>query len=373
MANITTAEKDKLFTRTRHMLGAPIRGVELEDSMLETFLEVSIEDYSSYVNNWLIEQQWDSLVGLDGAVADLSFALTTRSLDFVRSFTFAYSKQQGLGTNGPWELKKDFVTLTAGTQVYTIPKDREVNEVLWLTPPFIDRGLVDPFSRANWSAEQFGWSYIGRSAEYVQPVFNILLSAQDRALKNRIRRSEMTFRITGGPNGTKLLYLYPVPGRRFQPGGQIGSAGGAINTAVNGTKIWYWYYDANVTNVGACKDENKDIIRLPSDVDIDDLSWSELNKPAQTWVRRYLLALSKQTLGKVRGKFSGALGVADAEVIMDYADMLSEGIEEQSNLIEELRERLEKLEYVSLLERKATEAESLNKVMSFIPLPIMAI
>jgi hypothetical protein len=371
MANITTAEKDKLFTRTKHLLGAPLRNIELEDSMMETFLEVSMEDYSSYVNNWLISQQWESLVGLDVNNTDLSLAFTTRSLDFTRSFSFAYSKQVGLGTNSPWELKKDFVVLTAGTQVYVIPKDREVNEVLWVTPPLIDRGLVDPFSRANWSAEQFGWSYIGRSAEYVQPVFNILLSAQDRALKNRIRRSEMTYRIVGGPNGTKLLYLYPVPGRRFQPGGGIG--GGSTNSAINGAKIWYWYYDTNSSNVGSCKDDNKDIIKLPSDVDIDNLSWTELNKPAQTWVRRYLLAISKQTLGKVRGKYSGELGVTDAQVTMDYADMLSEGISEQEKLIEELKERLEALTYSDILERKAAEAENLNKVLSNIPMGIYAI
>ena len=145
MANITTSEKDKLFKRVKHVLGAPLRKIEIDESQLETFLEISIEDYSSYVNNWLIEQQWDSLLGLDTNSTDLSFAFTTRSLDFTRSFSFAYSKQVGLGTNSPWELKKDFVVITAGTQVYVIQKNREVNEVLWVTPPQIDRGLVDPF------------------------------------------------------------------------------------------------------------------------------------------------------------------------------------------------------------------------------------
>ncbi len=371
MANITTSEKDKLFTRVKHMLGAPLREIEIDNSQLETFLEVSIEDYSSYVNNWLIDQQWDSLIGLDTNSTDLSFAFTTRSLDFTRSFSFAYSKQVGLGTNSPWELKKDFVVITAGTQVYTIPKNREVNEVLWITPPQIDRGLVDPFSRSNWSAEQFGWSYIGRAAEYVQPVFNILLSAQDRALKEKIRRSELSYRIVGGPNGTKLLYLYPIPGGRFQPGGGMG--GGLANPAWDGAKIWYWYYDTNSTSIDKCKNENKDIVKLPSDVDVDNLEWSELNKPAQTWVRRYLLALTKQSLGKVRGKFGGVIGVGDAERIMEFADLLSEGIAEKEELITELKERLERLEYSSLLEKKASEAESLNKVMSNIPMGIFVI
>lgn len=370
MANITTAEKDKLFTRVKHVLGAPLRQIEIHTEQLETLLEISIEDYSSYVHNWLIEQQWDSLVNLDVNSTDLSFAFTTRTLDFTRSFSYAYSKQVGLGTNSPWELKKDFVTLTAGTQVYSIPKNREVNEVLWFTPAQIDRGLVDPFSRSNWSAEQFGWSYIGRAAEYVQPVFNILLSAQDRALKNRIRRSELTYRITGGPNGTKLLFLYPVPGGRFQPGGGFG---GLTNPAINNTKIWYFYYDTNSTSVDQCKNENKDIVKLPGDVDIDNLEWSELNKPAQTWVRRYLTAKTKQTLGKVRGKFGGVVGAGEAERTMDYSDLLTEGKEEEGILIDELKAQLEKLEYVNVLTRKADEADALNRTLSYIPMGIHAI
>ena len=202
-------------------------------------------------------------------------------------------------------------------------------------------------------------------------MFNILLSAQDRGLKDRIRRSELTYRIVGGPNGTKLLYLYPVPGGKYQPGGGMG--GGLANPAWNGAKIWYWYYDTNSTSIDQCKNENKDIVRLPSDVDIDNIQWSELNKPAQTWVRRYLLATTKQTLGKVRGKFGGVVGVGEAERIMDYADLLSEGIAEQEKLIEELKERLEELTYVNILEKKARESKALNDTMSNIPLGIYVI
>ena len=58
---------------------------------------------------------------------------------------------------------------------------------------------------------------------------------------------------------------------------------------------------------------------------------------------------------------------------MDYEDLLSEGIAEQEKLIEELKERLENLEYSALLEKKASEAESLNQVMGKIPLGIYVI
>jgi hypothetical protein len=46
-----------------------------------------------------------------------------------------------------------------------------------------------------------------RSGYYIAPAFDILLTAADMNLKNRIVRSELVYKITAGPNGTKLLHL----------------------------------------------------------------------------------------------------------------------------------------------------------------------
>ena len=54
-ATIEPAKREKLFNQVRHMLGAPIRGVELEDEMLDTAIELAILDYGQYVQDWLIE------------------------------------------------------------------------------------------------------------------------------------------------------------------------------------------------------------------------------------------------------------------------------------------------------------------------------
>ena len=41
MAIITGTERTKLYTRIRHLLGAPIRGVEIEDEMMDSLLELN--------------------------------------------------------------------------------------------------------------------------------------------------------------------------------------------------------------------------------------------------------------------------------------------------------------------------------------------
>ena len=98
--------KEELFTMIKHRLGAPIRKIELDWDQMCSLLETSIEDYAQRVQDWLIENQWSSLLGNDVNNTDIAFALTTRSLDFESRFAYAYSKQVGLQTRGPWEMKK---------------------------------------------------------------------------------------------------------------------------------------------------------------------------------------------------------------------------------------------------------------------------
>jgi len=92
---IEDVEKQKLFRQVRHRLGAPMRKVELSDEQMCTLLEISIEDHSSYINEWLIETQWSSLDGINLSTTDLTKALTTRSTGYEDSFTYAYSKIVG--------------------------------------------------------------------------------------------------------------------------------------------------------------------------------------------------------------------------------------------------------------------------------------
>ncbi len=369
MSTIDPVKRQKLFTQIRHLLGAPLRGVELEDEMLDTALEIAILDYGQYVQDWLIENQWSSLYGQDMDVISLTNAFLTRDLDFETSFTYAYSKIVGLQAGGPYQLKQDYITLTANTQIYQIPAGREINEIMWYQRAELNEAFIDPFLGAFGGmgggmgmGGPGGFAQMGIQGSYfLMPAFDVLLRMQDRNLKNRIIGGDMTYRITagaGGVNGVKYLHLYNVPGGRFDFG----------NVAVNRHRVWYWYYDAGPENRDDCLDANKDIILLPSDVDFEEMTYTELNTPAQAWVRRYFFAKSKEMLGRVRGKFSGNLKTPDSELTMEYSDLLTESKDEISKLIEELMARLERLRNDKMLERKALEAENLNKSLGFRPM-----
>jgi len=161
----------------------------------------------------------------------------------------------------------------------------------------------------------------------------------------------------------------PIPGSRLSFAGG-GLLGGQIGLA--GTKVWYYYYDSG-DDRDQCLIDNPDIIKLPNEVPLSKLQYSDLNEPTRVWVRRYLTSLFKEALGRVRGKFSGALKVPEAELTMDYDSLLSEGKEEQLKLLEQLDLRLERLSNLKQLENKGIEAENLNKSLSFRPLGLFVI
>jgi hypothetical protein len=371
---INEAEKNKIFKQAKVTLGYPVRKVELEEEMLCTLLEIAIEDHSSRINEWLIEAQWSSLYGKDINTTDLTKSLTVREQSYEDSFTYAYSKIVGL--RGPWQLKKDYVVLKQGQQVYEIPAGREINEVLWITPPTIDHALYSNYGFGDYG---FGGGFaqvpfggggggFGYGGFYLAPAYDILLRDADYDLKQRIISSDLIYKITAGEDGKKLLHLIPPPGSRilFGRGGLAGRAGGID---VTGSKVWYHYYETtDEEERQRCLNDNKDIIKLPSDVPIDVVNYDELNTPSKQWVRGWFIALCKETLGRVRGKFSGAIGITDAEATMDYDSLLSEARDDKDKLEERLKERLERLQPDKMLERKANEAENLNKTLQYRPL-----
>jgi len=371
---VTIEEREKLFRQFRHSLGSPIRQIELTDEQLCTLLEIAIEDYAQYVQEWLIEHQWQSLLGANITTTDMAFALSVRSLDYVQKATYAYSKQVGLQTNGPWELKKDYVELESGRQVYEIPAGREVNEVLWITPPATSQALLANYGGIDYG---FGGGYaqtgggvngpgMGRMGYYIAPAFDILLTAADMNLKNRIVRSELVYKITAGPNGTRLLHLLSTPGSKFSFGHGIGGAGNSIN--LTGCQVWYFYYDTTPENLNDCLTDNPDIIKMPNQVPLSKLDFSEFNEPTKTLVRQLFFAEAKRALGRTRGKFGGIVGPPEAERTMDYETLISEGNEERRMVLERLDARLLRLSTTSQLERSANEAQFLNTVLKHQPM-----
>jgi hypothetical protein len=369
MAIIQEPERSKLYTQIRHLLGAPQRSVELEDEQMDTLLEFSIDEYSQYIQDWLIESQWTNLYNLNMDTQSLTRAFTTRSLDYETRYTYAYSKIVGLQTGGDYVLKKDYIQLVPNQQIYEIPANRELNELLWFTPAELNNTMFDPWSFGALGVGGGlggggGLAQMGNmgGSYFMMPVFDMLLRMQEINIQRRIIVGDLTYRVTALPDGKKAIHLMNTPGGKFDFG----------NSTLTRGKVWYWYYDVGPEDRDKCLKSNPDIITMPSDVPFDKMSWVDLNNPSQIWVRRWFIAYCKETLSRVRGKFSGNLKTPDGDLIMDYTSLATEAKDEKTKLIEELigaEGRLTRLKPEKVMEREALIAENLNKSLKFRAMP----
>lgn len=369
MSVISEPHRSELYRKVRHLLGAPLRSVELDDEQMDTLLEFSIDDYSEQVQNWLIESQWTSLYNLNLDTQSLSKAFVTKSLDYETRYSYAYSKIVGLQAGGDWVLKKDYIELQRNQQIYEIPANREINEILWFSPAELNNAMFDPWSFGALGAGGGlggggGLAQMGNTGGsfLLMPAFDMLLRMQEINIQRRIITGDLTYKITALPDGKKALHLMNTPGGKFDFG----------NSTMMRGKVWYHYYDVGPEDRDKCLKDNPDIIKLPSDVPFDKMSWTDLNQPAQVWVRRWFVASCKETLSKVRGKYSGNLKTPDSELTMDYQSLATEGKDEKTKLIEELigaEGKLTRLKPEKVMEREALLAENLNKQMKFRAMP----
>ena len=368
MSAIPEPERSKIYTRIKHQLGAPLRSVELEDEMMDSLMELAIGDYEEYILQWLIDSQWVNLVNLNMNERSVARALVTRTMDFEQQFSYSYSKIVGLQTEGPWVLKKDYFILEKNQQTYEIPAGREVNELLWFSDQawtaFGLGGMAGGFGGVGLGANEAGFAQMGYQGSYfMMSGFDYLIRMQEANILNRILGGSLTYRITGLPDGKKAIHLYNTPGGKFN---------WSNYNAYVGKAVWYWYYDVEPDSRADCLKNNPDIIKLPTDVPIEELTWTDLNVPGQQWVRRWFTAYCKETLARVRGKYSGNLKTPDSEIVMDYQSLLTEAKDEKSKLTEELigaEGWLTKMRPDKVMEREALIAENLNKQMKFRAMP----
>ena len=98
----------------------------------------------------------------------------------------------------------------------------------------------------------------------------------------------------------------------------------------------------------------------------ENIPYSRINSIGKQWIRRFGLALTKEMLGQVRGKF-GAIPIPGESVTLNAEALLSQGKEEQEKLREELKTVLDELTYAKISETEATIMDNANKVQTSVP------
>jgi len=106
-----------------------------------------------------------------------------------------------------------------------------------------------------------------------------------------------------------------------------------------------------------------------SNVPYENPTYQYINAPGRYWIFEYTLALAKELLGYVRGKYS-QVPVPGAEVTLNQADLIAAANTEKAALIEKLRLDLDENSRKMQLQRKAEEADAMGRTLEQVPLPI---
>ena len=98
----------------------------------------------------------------------------------------------------------------------------------------------------------------------------------------------------------------------------------------------------------------------------ENIPYENINAIGKQWIRRFALALTKEILGQVRGKFS-SVPIPGESVTLNASDLLSQARTEMDQLREELKTILEDTTYDKLATIDSSMQDSGRKVLENIP------
>ena len=101
----------------------------------------------------------------------------------------------------------------------------------------------------------------------------------------------------------------------------------------------------------------------------DNLPYNSINSIGKQWIRRFSLAISKETLGQIRGKF-GSIPIPGNDVTLNASDLLSQAQTEKEALREELKTVLDELTYEKLSEKQNNITTNALETMQKVPVGI---
>jgi hypothetical protein len=122
-------------------------------------------------------------------------------------------------------------------------------------------------------------------------------------------------------------------------------------------------WDQGTTNVGVQGVNNLNTMPF------DNVPYVNINAIGKQWIRKYALALCKEMLGQIRGKFT-TMPIPGESVTLNHSELLSQAKEEQAALKDKLMEILDTITYDELAKTDQELTDAAANVLKVSPLPI---
>ena len=352
------ADKFSLFASRR--LGYPIVDIELQEYNFYAALEEAITVYANELYGFKIRDNYLSLEGVDSSTIDINNSIVVPNLGRIIQMSEQYGTEAGTGGNVDWH--KGSLTLTSSVQEYdlevwakeNIPNyknnDIEIMRVFYEAPPAMLR-YFDPYIGSGVGTmnlmDTFGWDgYSPAGVDFLlMPINYDLQVIQTIEFNDMIRRANYSFEMHNNK-----LRLFPIPD-------------GAVNT------LYFDYLLGSERAEGSFIEGGSSMISNISEVPYENPNYDDINSVGRSWIFEYALALCKEMLGYVRGKYQ-VVPIPGDNVSLNAPDLINAASNEKERLIDRLRDYLGETSREKLLERRAAESKFVQEELSNVPFPI---
>ena len=226
-----------------------------------------------------------------------------------------------LAANDSIELKRIFYEPSpAGTRIYS----------------GAGTGMLGLMNSFGWGNQSFAVNALMMPLNYDLQVMQAI------ELNRQIRRSNYSFELINNN-----LKIFPIPTSGGHLFFEYIKKSERNNPYSNGTDL--------ITNVGEVPFSNPD--------------YNNINSIGRQWIFEMTLAIAKEMLGYVRGKYS-TIPIPNADVTLNQSDLLSSATADRTALIERLRAYFDETSRDKLLERRSLEGDYLEKELNKIPYTI---
>jgi len=351
-------DADRVVTYCARRLGYPIMDVELQDLNFYTAFEEAITTYGNELYAYKVRENYLSIEGSPTA-SNLNHELITPNMGATVRYSEQYGEEAGTGGTTTWYTGS--ISCSAGVQDYDLKvwasaslelgdsDSIEVKRIFYGNDPAIVK-FFDPYAGTGTGMmnmmDTFGWGNYSPAINFMlMPISFDIAKIQAIELNDMVRKSQFSFELINN-----MLRIFPIPqksGKLWIQYIKLSERNNPISTLPSGSY--------NVTNV--------------SNVNYANPNYNEINSIGRSWVFDYTLVLCKEILGYIRGKYT-TVPIPGAEATLNQSDLLASATSEKEALIIRLREYFDETSRDKLLERKASEAESLQKIEAAVPYPI---
>jgi len=144
------------------------------------------------------------------------------------------------------------------------------------------------------------------------------------------------------------------------------------DTNVSPEKFWFRFSveTADTAFATGSYDSGVEGVNNMNTLPFENIPFDKINSMGQQWIRKYALALSKETLGQVRGKFGNSIPIPGDNISLNASELLSQAANEQAALKEELNKQLDEMLYSKLAETDKAMIDNTDAIVAKAPLKI---